>query len=89
MTNKDDFEEKSRKMLERESCPYIHGLCLECHFSKMDSGSIASTIFYCLHNYAQCKIYEELFLKWNSERNERIPRIPMVSSGYKTTCSRK
>ncbi len=69
MTDKDDAAEKGRKMLERESCPYIHGLCLECHFMKMDSSSVSSTIFYCLHNYAQCKIYERLFSKWDAKRN--------------------
>jgi hypothetical protein len=81
MMDKDDFEEKSWKMLERESCPYIHGLCLQCHFTKKDSGSVASTIFYCLHNYAQCKSYKELFLKWNSERTERTPGPPHREGG--------
>lgn len=74
MTDKDDSTEKGRKMLERESCPYtqeIQGLCDDCHFLKMDSSSVASTIFFCLHNYTQCKIYQALCLKRDAERNER------------------
>ena len=55
------ISEKSIKMSEKESCPYISEPSNECYFQKMDSNSIESALNYCLHNYTKCRIFESLF----------------------------
>ena len=55
------ISEKSTRMSEKESCPYISEPSNECYFQKMDSRSIESALTFCLHDYTKCRIFESLF----------------------------